>query len=363
MTVPKTFKAAVVPKAGAQHIITDRSLPSLKPGEIAIKINATAINPIDWKMRDYDIFLPGYPAVLGSDAAGEVVAVGSDVSSADFVVGDRVFFQGIIGDYDASTFQQYARMPAALVSRTPRNITDEQAAGILLAAMAGITGFYDTAKGRGLTLPWASGGDRAGRGAAVVIIGGSSSVGQYAIQFARLSGFERIVTNSSPAHAEHLRRLGATVVLPRGAAPEEFAAAIGGDDVPLDFVFDAISIGDTQQVALQIVQAARKRLSKPTAVVTVQPGDFEPEVLALSKDIPEAVLRQVLGIGSSPELRYLSEPFAKHLGGEDGYIAKGLFEPNRPVVVPGGLRGLETALEKNKRGVSGEKVVIRPFEE
>jgi hypothetical protein len=76
----------------------------------------------------------------------------------------------------------------------------------------------------------------------------------------------------------------------------------------------------------------------------------------------KVTLPRIIGLGSVPSLRYLSEPFAKHLGGDDGYIARGLFEPNRPVVVPGGLAGIEAALAKNKKGVSGEKVVIRPFE-
>lgn len=49
------------------------------------------------------------------------------------------------------------------------------------------------------------------------------------------------------------------------------------------------------------------------------------------------------------------------LGGEAGWIAKGLFAPDRPVVVLGGLARLDDALEKNNNGISGKKVVIRPF--
>lgn len=46
MAVPETFKAAVVPSAGAQHTVENRSLPALAAGEVAIKITATAINPV-----------------------------------------------------------------------------------------------------------------------------------------------------------------------------------------------------------------------------------------------------------------------------------------------------------------------------
>lgn len=48
----------------------------------------------------------------------------------------------------------------------------------------------------------------------------------------------------------------------------------------------------------------------------------------------------------------------KHLGGEDGYVAKGIFKPNKPRVVPGGLHSIEEALELNRKGISGEKVIV-----
>lgn len=355
MAVPETFKAAVVPSPGAQHEVTDRSLSDLAAGEVAIKITATAINPVDWKIRDYKVFIDKFPAVLGSDAAGEVAAVGPEVTG--FSVGDRVFFQGIIGNYDASTFQQYCKMPAALLARTPARITDDQAAGIMLASVAVLTGFYDTT-GHGLAAPWDEGGAQAGRGKAVVVLGGSSSVGQYAVQLAKLSGFARVVTNASARHADHLRALGADVVLDRAAqnATEDFVAALGG--LPLAFVYDAISERDTQVQGVEILAAAGTAGSH---VITVQGANAEAKELGAAKD-PKVDVKQVLGLGSRPDLRYLSEPLAKHLGGEDGYIAKGQFVPNRPLVVGGGLRGLEDALAKNKKGVSGEKVVIRPFE-
>ena len=361
MQVPLSFKAAVVQEPGAQNVVSDRSMEHLKSGEIAIKITATAINPVDWKMRDYNTFISDYPAVLGSDAAGVVADIGPDISS--FAVGDRVFFQGIIGNYDSSTFQQFCKMPAVLVSKTPSNITDEQAAGISLTTMAGAVAFYDK-EGHGLTAPWKSGGEHAGKGKAIVIIGGASSVGQYAIQLARLSGFEKIITNASAAHHEFLKGLGAYVVLDRASAgPNEFKAAIGR--LPLDFVFDTISAKATQLLAVQIVQAAESVSSRHhvLTVHVVHPAVIDPDALALAQSKePKVDMSQVLGIGSSPALRYLSEPLLRNLGGEDGYIANSLFTPNRPRVVQGGLAAVEDALALNKKGVSGEKVVFRPFD-
>lgn len=141
MSVPPTFKAATFAAPGARHIIADVSLPALKSGEVAIKITASAINPVDWKVRENGVFLPGYPAILGSDAAGEIAALGPDVEG--FKVGTRVFFQGVIGKYESSTFQQYTKMPAVLVSKTPSNITDDQAAGVHLGTVAAVASLYD----------------------------------------------------------------------------------------------------------------------------------------------------------------------------------------------------------------------------
>ncbi|KAI3393657.1 hypothetical protein diail_3837 [Diaporthe ilicicola] len=355
MGVPETFKAAVVPEPGAQHTVQDRSLPPLEAGEVAIKVTATAINPVDWKIRDYKFFIKDYPAVLGSDAAGEIAAVGSGVTNLS--AGDRVFFQGIIGKYDFSTFQQYAKMPAELVAKTPKNISDDEAAGVSLATVAVLTGFYDKS-GSGLPAPWDEGGEQAGKGKGIVILGGSSSVGQYAIQLAKISGFDKIVTNASAKHIDHLKALGADVVLDRSSqnSPEDFKAALGG--LPLSFVYDSISEKDTQILGVKILAATGTQDSQ---VITVQGVNAEAAELGQSLE-PKSAVKQVLGLGSAPHLRYLSEPLFRHLGGEDGYVAKGRLVPNRPVVVSGGLANIDEALAKNKKGVSGEKVVIRPFD-
>lgn len=359
MSVPQTFKAATVPEPGAQHVVSDRELAPLAAGEVAVKITATAINPVDWKIRDYKVFIKDYPAVLGSDAAGTIAAIGPEVNpDLALNVGDRVFFQGIIGNYDASTFQQYCKLPAALVGKTPSNISDDEAAGVSLASIAVMTAFYDTT-GHGLAAPWDANGQEAGKGKAIVVLGGSSSVGQYAIQMAKISGFEKIITNTSAKHIDHLKSLGADVVLDRAThgTAADFKAAVG-DSLPLAFVFDAISSKDTQLLGVQILDATK---TEGSHIVTVQGADADAKKLGETQTTKVEV-KGVLGLGSSPALRYLSEPLMKNLGGEDGYIAKGRFVPNRPLVVPGGLGGLEDALAKNKKGVSGEKVIIRPFD-
>jgi NADPH:quinone reductase-like Zn-dependent oxidoreductase len=357
MSLPSTFQGCEIPTPKAPLSVVQRSLPSLGPNEVGIKVTATAINPVDHKMRDHDVFIKEYPAVLGSDAAGVVAAIGPDVK--ELCVGDRVFFQGIIGNYDSSTFQQYCKMPAELVSKTPETISDEEASGIMLATMAVVTAFY-AEEGHGMIPPWVEGGRNIGQGKSIVIIGGASSVGQYAIQLARLSGYERIVTNASVNNHDFLRKIGAHVVLDRSAStPTAFLEATGG--LPLDFIFDGISAPTTQKLGIRILQEAKVADSHLITLHVVVPDVPDPEAKALGQSQePSIEIKQVLGIGSWPALRPLSEALAKYLGGHDGYIAQGLYTPNRPHIVPGGLTAIEEALSLNKSGVSGRKVVIRP---
>lgn len=371
--VPASFKAATLPSPLGRHTVSERALAPLEPGEVAIKITATAINPVDWKIRDQGILIgtdpAKFPAVLGSDAAGEVVAVGAGAEDR-FSVGDRVFFQGILTRYDYCTFQQYCKMPAELVSHTPRGTSDEEAAGVQLALMAVVTGFYHE-MGRALAPgPWdvAGGGGDVGRGRAVVVLGGSSSVGQYAVQMARLSGFDRIVTNASAPHADHLRALGAHVVLDRRARPraEDFREALGG--ARLDFVWDAIAEKETGRLGIEILRLAEV-VGERQLVCVWNPNDNPdpttgayPEVIEFGQAAePKVAVRQILGLGSGPGHRYVSEPVVKAVGGEDGWIARGLLKPNRPLVVEGGLEAVDKALDMNKEGVSGQKVVVKPF--
>lgn len=75
-------------KFGAFEVGT-KPLPSPGPGEVLIKVIATGLNPVDWKIQSHGIFVVDFPTPLGSDAAGQVEAVGEDVTQ--FKKGDKVY--------------------------------------------------------------------------------------------------------------------------------------------------------------------------------------------------------------------------------------------------------------------------------
>lgn len=64
------------------------SVPQPGANEVLIRVEAAALNPIDWKIQRYGIVVEKYPAILGSDIAGVIEGVGSNVT--EFTTGDRV---------------------------------------------------------------------------------------------------------------------------------------------------------------------------------------------------------------------------------------------------------------------------------
>lgn len=86
---PKEQKALVIPYNGADFVVQSVTVPSPAPGEILVRVDATALNPADWKMKDLVPDMLQYPAVLGFDGAGVVEEVGEGVTS--LTTGDRVY--------------------------------------------------------------------------------------------------------------------------------------------------------------------------------------------------------------------------------------------------------------------------------
>ena len=74
---------------GGDLVIKEKPIPTPGPGELLIKLHASAFNPVDQYIWQFNVdFVEKYPVVLGFDGAGEVVETGDNVSG--FVKGDRV---------------------------------------------------------------------------------------------------------------------------------------------------------------------------------------------------------------------------------------------------------------------------------
>lgn len=88
MACPQTQKALVFSAPGEPFEIKERPVPKPGPGQVLVKIISTALNPIDEIIRARGFLVTQYPAIVGNDAAGTVVALGDGVDN--FKIGDRV---------------------------------------------------------------------------------------------------------------------------------------------------------------------------------------------------------------------------------------------------------------------------------
>lgn len=169
-------------------------VPKLNCGEVLVKVQATALNPIGYKiMKLFPNFLIKRPYIPEHDLAGIIV----DANGTEFQNGDEVF--GFIPPQPSlkahsGTLAQYTRISASHVVRRPINITPTQAAGIPVAALTAYQALFNVAHLK----PEQH----------VFINGGSTSVGAFAIQFAKAIGCN-VTVSASGRNEAFVRSLGA----------------------------------------------------------------------------------------------------------------------------------------------------------
>ncbi|SMH28312.1 NADPH:quinone reductase [Rathayibacter oskolensis] len=194
--------------------VGEAPVPAPGPSEVVVRARAVAVNPVD-AMNGIArrVVYPwlSYPAVLGSDVAGEVVAVGDGVTT--LAVGDRVagFAVGAERSRDSpaeGAFQSHVTLLATLCARLPDTLSFEDASVLPLALTTAAAGLFE-ADQLGLELP-ALGGPA--RGTTVLVLGAATSVGMNAVQLARSAG-HRVVATASLGNAGLLRELGAESVV------------------------------------------------------------------------------------------------------------------------------------------------------
>ena len=81
-------KALILPAKQGKFIVGSATIPHPGPLEVLVRIESAALNPVEWKIQAYGVFVSTYPAVLGTDGAGVVEETGSDVTT--LVKGDRM---------------------------------------------------------------------------------------------------------------------------------------------------------------------------------------------------------------------------------------------------------------------------------
>ena len=189
------MKAIVFDSFGGPEMLhlADVEMPEPDPGQVRVKVDAIGVNPVDGKIRSgamEAIFPTPLPAILGSDFAGTVDAVGDGVT--DFAVGDPVLGWA---DVTAGAYAEYAL--ASQIVHRPAELSAIQAATLPSAGEA--------AK-RGLDKLGVSSGET------VLINGAAGSVGTLAVQLAVDRG-ATVIGTASDANQDYVRSLGAIPTL------------------------------------------------------------------------------------------------------------------------------------------------------
>ncbi|WP_062070386.1 NAD(P)-dependent alcohol dehydrogenase [Demequina sediminicola] len=229
--LPDTMTAAVQHAYGNADVLSPATVPtpSPKPRQVLIRIEASALNPADvFTMTGTPFVLrlmggvsrPRQP-IRGSDAAGEIVAVGANVT--EWSVGDRVFGEAL------GSLAEYAVASADRIAHLPSSVSARAGAATVMAALAALHGLRTA----GLD-PLPEGQPGGGlEGKRILVIGAGGGIGSFAVQLASVAGAHVTGVCSSTA-ADAVTQCGAHVTV--DYAKEDVLALDGGFDLIFDNV-------------------------------------------------------------------------------------------------------------------------------
>ncbi|KAL4917376.1 chaperonin 10-like protein [Aspergillus aurantiobrunneus] len=278
----------------------------------------------------------GTPFNQGDDIAGYVERVGDDV--VGFAKGDRVAaFHQVMTPH--GSFAEYALAWDYTTFHIPSKTSFEEAATIPLCAITAALGLYQTMK---LPLPWNPTSDPI----PLVVYGGATAVGAFAIKFAQVSNIHPIITVAGRG-IPYVKTLlspekGDVVIDYRGgneSVRAQIKAAAGGR--PIHYAYDGVS----ENGSLQNIAPA---LTGPGEIAVMFPDDeFQPpEGMGIGQPIAGSV-HYPPAAGKTIEYGEFGAAFFQLIGRG---LRQGWFQGHPFEVRPGGLAGLEGALRDLKEG-------------
>jgi NADPH:quinone reductase-like Zn-dependent oxidoreductase len=170
------------------QVENDQQEPPFGPGEVRVRVRATSINPVDWKIRSGSARsrLPvDFPAILGRDLAGEVADVGRDVTG--FPKGMRVM--GLAN----GTYAEFTTVKADILAPIPDRLSFEQAGALPLVLTTGAQLIERAVKVQ--------------PGWTVLVTGAVGGVGRTAVHVARKRG-AHVIAGVKSSQREEASRLG-----------------------------------------------------------------------------------------------------------------------------------------------------------
>uniref|UniRef100_A0A7R9WWX8 Enoyl reductase (ER) domain-containing protein n=1 Tax=Craspedostauros australis TaxID=1486917 RepID=A0A7R9WWX8_9STRA len=308
----------------------DVDVPKPSDMEVLIDIKASAINPVDWKIASFGFMLPPQlPATLGCDVAG-IVEDGPDTMKGKRVVtylgADKTntkttrgaFVDKVLADKDI-VFEIPDSMSFAEAASQP---VGGLAAVLLLDSLVGVK-----------------------PGDWVLVWGGSSSVGFHAVQLAKARGY-KVIAVTSAKHEQSMKDLGADGFADyrKGDVEAQVDEIMKGQATGLNGAADCIGNANGNGAAARLV----KKYGKTDASLVISTVDFG---MPAPPDGVEAKMINLGAVLGDPESRkdvVAAYPSILELKPQAIRLVKGKMSADT----------VAKALQINKDGVSGEKVII-----
>ncbi len=228
------MKAAVIDAYGGSDRLQVRDVGEPGepgPGQVRLRVRAASVNPIDWKMRrgSLRLVMPAkFPLILGHDVAGEVDAIGPEVTR--FEVGDTVF--GLVDPRSpGGSYAELALARESALAAMPQALSFEEAAALPVAGLTALQALRD--KGELVA------------GETVVINGASGGVGHLAVQIG-VTVRAQVTGTASRGNLDFVRSLGAQEAI--DYEEEDFA----GRDDAWDVIFDVAGTRSFQDCELSL---------------------------------------------------------------------------------------------------------------
>ena len=193
------MKAIRAHKFGSPDVLQLEDIPVPQPArdELLIKVYASSVNPVDWKIikgARQEKFPVHLPIIPGWDVSGVVEKTGSHVQGCK--AGDEVY--GRPDPTRDGAFAEYIVVKADQLEFKPKSLNHEHAAAVPLAGLTAWQALFQYGKLE--------------KGQKVLIHGASGGVGSFAVQFARWKG-AHVTATCSKQNTDFVRKLGADQVI------------------------------------------------------------------------------------------------------------------------------------------------------
>lgn len=225
------------------EVNNDVPKPVAGEGQVLVEVYAASINPFDWKVLEgytKEYIKLEFPAVMGGDFAGSIVALGENVT--EFKVGDEVFGQAAVFGGGTGAFAEFLAANVGKIAKKPQNIDFLKAASLPLVGVSALQAIETHIKLKKAHAPVETSAGKQ----KILIHGGAGGIGSIAIQLAKALG-AYVATTVSSRDVEFARSLGADEVI--DFKTQAFEELLSG----FDAVFDTVG-GETTDKSFKVLK-------------------------------------------------------------------------------------------------------------